>query len=482
LAATLVVVVQNGKTMQAKGSAGVRMTGKILIVDDVATNRIVLKVKLEAAFYAVLLAASGEHALHIAMTEQPELILLDLTLPDMTGSDVLRQLRENPSTAAIPVIVLSGSNDAAARMDALAAGADDFLTKPVPNRILMARLRNLMRSRSGMDSFDVIPDGHLMPGLSEQPANFAQPARIGLISDRPEQAMRWRRDLPLVFPCVYTVMSVEQALSETSETGSDGQDIYLIDTDLASGTGALHLVSDLRSRGPSRHAAICLMGQNLDADRTAMAFDIGTNDVILAAVPPQEIGLRLQTLLTRKRAADRARASVSDGLRMAMIDPLTGLYNRRYALPHLGRVADSAADEGSVFAVMLIDLDRFKLVNDRYGHPAGDQVLVEVALRLSTNMRAGDMIARIGGEEFLAVLPNTTHHEARLVAERLCKRIKDSPVCLDDGTSVPVTISIGLAFSGTAQSVDDIIGDADQALLRSKSAGRDRVTISLSAA
>lgn len=467
---------KNGKVMQAKSYAGLEMTGRILIVDDVATNRIVLKVQLEAVFYNALLAASGAQALQMAVTEQPDLILLDLTLPDMTGSDVLRQLRDNPATAAIPVIVLSGSHDAAARMDALAAGADDFLTKPVANRVLMARLRNLMRARTGVDSYD------LVPGLAEPHGVFAQPARIGLISDHPEQAMRWRRELPLVFPSICTVLTMERALSDTTETGTDAQDIYLIDTDLAGGTGALHLVSDLRSRGPSRHAAICLMGQSMDADRTAMAFDIGTNDVILAAVPQQEIGLRLQTLLTRKRAADRARALVSDGLRMAMIDPLTGLYNRRYALPHLGRVADAAAEEGSVFAVMVVDLDRFKSVNDRYGHPTGDQVLVDVAQRLSINLRAGDMIARIGGEEFLAVLPNTTHHEARLVAERLCQRIKDTPVCLEDGTSVPVTISIGLAFSGVAQSVAEIIEHADQALLRSKSAGRNRVTISLSAA
>jgi two-component system, cell cycle response regulator len=458
------------------------MTGRILIVDDVATNRIVLKVKLEAAFYAVLLAADGEHALQIASRESPDLILLDLTLPDMTGSDVLRLLRDNAVTATIPVIILSAGQDRASRMEALAAGADDFLTRPVADEVLMARVRNLMRTRSGDDPFAMVQDSHLLSGLAETQGDFSEPARIGLISDRVDVALRWRRELPVVFPGQYTILTLEQALSDASEPGVDGQDIYLIDADLSCGIGALRLVSDLRSRGPSRHAAICLMGQSMNADRTAMAFDIGTNDVILETVPQQEIGLRLQTLLTRKRAADRARASVSDGLRMAMIDPLTGLYNRRYALPRLGRVADAAAAEGSVFAVMMIDLDRFKTVNDRHGHAAGDQVLIDIAHRLSINLRAGDMIARMGGEEFLAVLPDTTYQEAKVVAERLCRRVKGTPVTLVDGTTVAITISIGLAFSRSAQSVADIIEDADQALLRAKSNGRDRVTISLTAA
>ncbi len=458
------------------------MTGRILIVDDVATNRIVLKVKLETVFYTVLLAASGAEGLQRARQDQPDLILLDLMLPDMTGSDVLARLRADPLTEGIPVIILSSTHDINARMAALAAGADDFLTKPVADAVLLARLRNLLRARSGVDGYDMVADALAIPGLAEVPATFTRAARVALISDRPEQTMRWRRELPAVFPGCYATQTLEQALSDTSGPDGDAQDIYLIDADLGGGAGALHLVSDLRSRGPSRHAAICLMGQTIGADRMAMAFDIGTNDVMVATVPLQEIGLRLQTLLTRKRGADRARASVCDGLRMAMIDPLTGLYNRRYALPHLTRVADAAAQDGSVFAVMVADLDRFKSVNDRYGHATGDQVLVDIAQRLSTNLRIGDMVARIGGEEFLAVLPNTTHVEARIAAERLCRLVKDTPVRLEDGTTLPITISIGLAFSGTAQSVAEIIDQADQALLRSKSCGRDRVTISLNAA
>ncbi|MGL4319684.1 MAG: diguanylate cyclase [Paracoccaceae bacterium] len=461
------------------------MSGRILIIDDVATNRIVLKVKLEAVFYTVLLAASGAEGLQMARTERPDLILLDLLLPDLSGRDVLAQLRADPNTAGTPVIILSSTHDPDARMAALAAGADDFLTKPLADTVLLARLRNLLRAQGGDDGYTMVADALSVPGLAEANEAYVPPARIALISDRPEQTIRWRRELPRVFPGNYAAQTLEQALlASDGQSGDDhdAKDIYLIDASMGHGNGVLNFVSDLRSRGPSRHAAICVIGAAITSDRMAMAYDLGANDVILSDVPLAEIGLRLQTMLTRKRAADRARASVNDGLRMAMIDPLTGLYNRRYAMPHLTRVAEAARLDGSVFAVMVVDLDRFKSVNDRLGHSAGDVVLAKVAKRLASNLRTGDMVARIGGEEFLVVLPDTSFAEAQIAAERLCKVVREKPVVMDDGVAVEMSISIGLAFSGAAETVAALIDVADQALLRSKSAGRNRVTICQNAA
>ena len=209
----------------------------------------------------------------------------------------------------------------------------------------------------------------------------------------------------------------------------------------------------------------------------------------------RELALRIATLIRRKRMADDLRSTLRDGMRAAVTDPLTGLYNRRYALPHLARLADHAAQSGRRFAVMLADLDHFKGINDRFGHAAGDAVLVEVARRLRANLRAVDLIARIGGEEFLIALPDTNRTEARVAARRLCRIIGQDPFDLPGHTApVPLTVSIGVAMGHRPVQLQDAVDDplrdtvqrlldrADQALYGAKTCGRNQVTISNTAA
>ena len=169
------------------------MDGRILIVDDVATNRIVFKVKLGAACYRPSLAADGESCLRMARDEPPDLILLDLMLPDMTGIEVLRRLRADAATCDIPVVMFSASPDPAARIAAFKAGADEFLTKPIDDQILLARLRGLLRAREPLQAQGGAAAGVL--GLAEPAAAFEGPGVIAIVTSRAETAMHWRKDL-----------------------------------------------------------------------------------------------------------------------------------------------------------------------------------------------------------------------------------------------------------------------------------------------
>ena len=430
------------------------MVGRILIVDDVATNRIVMKVKLTAAGYRPVVAPDGATALAMARAELPDLVLLDLMLPDLSGIEVLTRLRADPLTQELPVVVLSAQPDSDLRVACFRAGADDCLPKPVDDQTLLARIRSFMRQRAEFEG--------------------------------PETAMRLRREIGAYSCDRLVAMTAEEALAEGLRPGG-APDAFLIEADLAVAGGGLRLMSELQSRSNTRHAAFAILNSPDATFAPAMAFDLGAHDVAGTETSACELALRLDRLVRRKRADDRLRASVQDGLRLAVIDPLTGLYNRRYAVARLAAIAEGAAASGGEFAVMVVDLDRFKSVNDRWGHAAGDTVLVEVAERLGLSLRSGDLLARIGGEEFLAALPATGLSEARNVAERLCHAVEAAPVLLPCGTRIAVTVSIGLAIGRAPKTeaedpVRDTVDRADRALLAAKSAGRNQVTISRPAA
>lgn len=462
------------------------MGGKILIVDDVATNRIVMKVKLTEAGYQPVTAADGETCLSVARRDPPDLILLDHFLPDMSGSDVLARLRAEPTLHTVPVVMFSASTDLGAMIAAFRAGADDFLTKPIDDQTLLARIRSFLRARDALLGFAAADKDMALLGLAEAPVRFRPASVIAVLMNRPETALQIRRDLAPHLADRLQIMSADEALATGIGTGLV-PDIFLIDADLRGLGGGLQLMSELRSRSHSRHAAICLMSQTTPT-AAAVAYDLGANDLVSRTTSPQELALRLQRLLIRKREADDLRSSVQDGLRLAIIDPLTGLHNRRFGLAQLAAIAEAARIAGQRFAVMVVDLDRFKSVNDRWGHAAGDTVLVEVAARLAANLRAGDLLARIGGEEFLIALPDTGLTAARDIAERLCSAVQSAPIVMAETGTLQVTVSIGLAISCDAPRPDrkgaiaDIIKCADHALMLAKSSGRNQVTISRNAA
>ena len=480
------------------------MSGTILIVDDVATNRILLKVMLTHACYDSLQADSGAEALRLARQHNPNLILLDLVLPGIDGVEVCQTLKADPATRDIPIIMMTAHSDSDARIRALEAGADEFMTKSHDEMILPARIRSLLRARETENELRLRDTTWRELGFAEPAAGFEPQGTLALVAGSRAMALDWRRRLkPFVGPDVL-ILDRQQALADpVAGSGAAVPDAYMVAADLHEAGDGLRLMSELRSRPGTRHAAICIMVPEGNSAAAVMALDLGANDLLTEGADPREIALRLTTQVRRKQQADRLRASMRDGMRAAVIDPLTGLYNRRYALPHVARIAERAGRTGRPFAVMVLDIDRFKTVNDTWGHAVGDAVLAEVATRLRDNLRPVDLIARIGGEEFLAVLPDTTLSQAKIAAERLRRVIEERAVAVAGGPQVSVTMSIGLALGGdgldagqdagldagqnagqnaSPAPVQDLIDRADRALLSAKADGRNQVIISRTAA
>ncbi|WP_424969535.1 diguanylate cyclase [Dinoroseobacter sp. S76] len=454
------------------------MSGKILVVDDVATNRIVMKVKLATACYDVIQADSGRAALDTARAEIPDLILLDVLMPDIDGFTVCERLKADPRTADIPIIMITSLDDTEARLRGLSCGADEFLSKPVTELTLLARVRSLLRANSRNAELRM-PTQTASAGFADAPMPFkqAQTECVGLLMAQDGVGRRWARGLADRIREDVKFFTRAQAL----EASKDQPAVFVIEADAHRPEAALEILTDLRSRPATRHAQQIFMLQESHPELAARALDLGADDVVVAPITVQEMALRLRAQLQHKRTSDRRRNEVTDRLRQAVIDPLTGLYNRRFALGQLATIAREAEGSTRSFAVLLLDFDHFKQINDKFGHAAGDKVLTDTAKILQARLRSLDVIARIGGEEFLMVLPDTDLDEAQRVAERLRASIDQAQITLPDGiTQVPVTISIGLAIGGHRTpdaSVSELLETADRALYAAKSDGRNQVSV-----
>lgn len=459
------------------------MPGRILVVDDVATNRIILKVKLTNACYEVLQAGSGTEALRMAQRDRPDLILLDMGMSDLSGLEVCRRLKADRATSEIPVVIVTSKGDTEAKLAALKAGADEFMSKPLDDMGLLARIRSLLRAR-GIAAELALREGTTQAlGFAEPASDFAPAGHVCIIADDDAAARDWRDGLRARLHDRVETCSRDRALNPDGPV----PDVFVVTADLDTPGGGLLLLSDLRSRLDTRHSAIIVAVRPEAQQSATMALDLGASDLVTLPINIDELVLRLKTMMDRKRQSDRLRSKVRDGLHMAVTDPLTGLYNRRYALSHLERVRDRAAESGKCFAVMLADLDQFKSVNDTHGHAAGDEVLKAVAARLTANLRSVDLVARIGGEEFLVVLPEIAPKGAQRAAERMRTAVSADPIAVPSsgkgsGSSLIQTVSIGLAIggggpAGSLDDLDELLKRADRALYDSKEQGRNRVTL-----
>ena len=237
----------------------------------------------------------------------------------------------------------------------------------------------------------------------------------------------------------------------------------------------LRLCSQLRSLDRTRFVPIILLAEQGEDDRIVRGLELGINDYLIRPIDRQELTARLRTQVRRKRYNDHLRASVTQTIEMAVIDGLTGLHNRRYLDSHLQTLFDRAVARRRPLSLMITDLDRFKSVNDTYGHDGGDEVLREFARRLRKNVRGIDLACRFGGEEFVVVMPDTEAAIAEKVAERVRAEIAELPFLIN-GEGVPVTVSVGLSsLKRGVDSVAELLKRADVALYEAKSGGRNRV-------
>jgi len=229
-----------------------------------------------------------------------------------------------------------------------------------------------------------------------------------------------------------------------------------------------------------RNVPFVFLTASQDLGRRIRLLEDGAADLVMKPFHPGELAARLRLHLKVKRLQDELRVKNETLERLSSTDALTGLRTRRYVKEVLSIEFLRARRYESPLAVMMADLDRFKQVNDTYGHPAGDAVLRGVSALLLSQLRATDVAGRYGGEELLVVLAQSELEGAALLAERWREAVESTPFDCGEGQRVATKISIGLAaYDPEMKSPDDLVAAADAALYRAKQNGRNRVETAL---
>ena len=325
------------------------MTARVLVVDDVAANVKLLEARLSAEYFDVITAMSGEQALAICERAECDLVLLDVMMPDLDGFEVCRRLKTNPATHHIPVIMVPALDQPADRVRGLEAGADDFLTKPIPELALIARVRSLARLK-------MITDELRMRAVTSREIGMESPEREAVSDTGRSGCVLIVDDRPASHERIAAMLAEEQSVdvevdpSEALFRAADGNyDLLIVSLGLEN-FDALRLCSQIRSLDRTRNMPILAITEPDSNARMVRGLEIGVNDYLMRPIDKNELLARARSQVRKRRYTERLRDNVQISIEMAITDALTGLFNRRAARV---RAAHQALDTRHRFGLPL---------------------------------------------------------------------------------------------------------------------------------
>ena len=399
-----------------------------------------------------LAARLREEYFDVTLRERLDLEDLREVAPDillLAGEEhfeVYEALRGAHETQRVPVVMLDSSRDSRVRLRALAAGADDVISQLLDESVVMARLRSLGHAKALTETLYAYPTAEdvTFPPLPER-------ARLLLVHEQ------------MLLDKSYEVTRILDPATALARTRVEEFELFVLSLEQKN---ALRVCAQLAHKIP-----LVVLCDSSQISKLVRALDLGASDYLMTPVDEEELRLRLDMQLRRARHKKHLCGQIAKSIEMSLLDPLTGLYNRRCLQIRLPGVLE----RGGLVALCLIDIDHFKKINDTYGHDAGDTILESVGQVLRSAVRRDDILYRIGGEEFVAALQGASVEEAYMVARRIRDFIAKR-VFYVKGQAVAMTVSIGLAFFDPARdTVDTLIKRADKALYRAKKGGRDSV-------
>ena len=454
------------------------MTAQILVVDDIPANIKLLEAKLNSEYYEVISAADGMTAYDMAKQHKPDLILLDVMMPGIDGFETCRKLKDDVEVSHIPVVMVTALSDISDRVNGLEAGADDFITKPINDTALFARVRSLVRIKVLMDELRLRDKTGMQIGIADNEGNSftsdVSGSHIILIDDDMVQ----NKTMNNLLSNEYKVSIIDDMSNATKniESFGDDIDIILISTQLSDADG-LRIATNIKSIESIRHVPVVMMVDEDEKDIMIKGLELGVNDYLMLPVDENEMRARVKTQIRRKKYQDALKKNYHASLSMAITDSLTGLFNRHYLDAHLQNMVQQSLANGKPLSAMIMDMDDFKLVNDDYGHKSGDEVLQQLSKIIIDSVRSSDLAARFGGEEFVILLPETDFISTYELADRMRRKIQDNAFNVSHEIGIiHKTTSVGIAtLDLNGDTGTDLLKRADEALYISKSQGKNCV-------
>ncbi|WPY00461.1 PleD family two-component system response regulator [Candidatus Trichorickettsia mobilis] len=451
------------------------MTANVLIVDDLEPNVKLLEVKLLSEYYTVFSANNGVKALDVLANNKIDVILLDVMMPEMDGFETCIKIKANPETTHIPVVMVTALSDIEDRIKGLEAGADEFLTKPINDVALFARVKSLSRMKTIIDELKLRNKTNAALGASaiEIKDNFVD-SKILIINDDVVQARNLSKTLLKLSPQIKIVTKIEDI---DSIIDTYIPDVVIISCQLEVGD-PLRISVMLKSKEILRHTMLMLLAEEENMQMVIKGMELGINDYFIYPVEENELLARIKTQLRRKKYQDNLRNELEQSVNLSIKDGLTGVFNRRYFDIHIQQMIKTSIETNKPLCLLMLDIDHFKQVNDNYGHQAGDAVLVSFSMVLKNLFRITDLIARYGGEEFSVLLSEAYLKEAVIIADRVRSTIETTSFVIPNYPPLTKTTSIGVAEYKHGESISDFISRADKALYEAKSTGRNKIVAS----
>jgi len=453
---------------------------RILIVDDEPTSLRLLAGILPKDQYEVLKATDGKEAIEKTFKKHPDVILLDVIMPGLDGFEVTRQLKADPRTKNIPIILVTSLEGLENKLTGLEAGAEEYLSKPVKAVELLARIKSMLQLKQYRDQLSIRKQSErsfVDAASLEQavyPADEKQPLVL-LVEDNEIDARIIKSFLENMPLRLETASTGSEAISRLL---SDKIDLILLDILLPDMTG-FDICQRLKETEKNSETPVIVITCLHDLDSKITGVELGADDFLVKPINKQELTARTKALLEKKQQIDKLRAHYETVLNSAIYDWLSGVYNHGYFKRFLDLEIKRSKRQLYPLSLLMIDIDDFKIYNDTFGHSAGDVILKDLAQLLKQSTREIDLVSRYGGDEFAVVLPYTDKQGSARVAKRVAQAIREHDFLRGRGGEIkPLTVSIGAAmFPTDAFTQEEIIQKADEMLYLAKHRGKNRIYV-----